>query len=144
MPYNLSRKVVERMSTMLDQLLPGNVVRLKSENPHVLAYQIREAIASARRNKIAPYDKIDVRIVVHDAQVTITPKALLQGEIEVLPQIDKIAANDFEVVATASRSKALEIQFHNFHGKIEPVKAWAARKGFTVIEEPFLVLRRDV
>lgn len=143
MTYNLSPKVVERMQEPLNRLLAGQETVFSSDAPHKLAYALREAIAAAKRNKLDPYDKLEYTFVVGHGKLTAKPRESLVTSMEVPPQVVDSAISDFDVVASASRSKANELHFPNFNGDIAPVNVWAERKGFTVTTDPFLKLVRN-
>lgn len=76
MPYNTSPNTVKRLQRELRQLVHNEKVIFESEEPHKLAYLIREAIYAAVHHNIEPFCHIDYTFKVRDGQVLAQPKSL--------------------------------------------------------------------
>lgn len=140
-PYNLSPKAVERWKTELDKLLTGESVTFDSNDPHKLAYRLREAIASAKAHKVAPYDKIDYVFKLSLGLVIAEPRAQLVNHVRLSEQTYVDARNEFDVISVAGKATASILIFPNFSGETGSVHQWARAKGYTVEEDP-LILRK--
>lgn len=65
MGYSYSPMRVERMKAYLNSMLTANhELRWKSENTHMLAYHIREALVIAEKKSIVPYSKLKSLFIV--------------------------------------------------------------------------------
>ena len=135
MPYNLSLKTVERMQSFLSELLDGRPHTFQSDEPHKLAYNIREAIAAARYNKLMSFAAIDYRFIPRHGTLWAEPKQPLQPKetkegtsSRTLPD----AQTEYDVVNAARKMKERELVFPNFIGKLESIVTWSSRTGFTI------------
>lgn len=142
MVYNLSPKSVERMQSILDQLLPGKELRLSTEYPHKLAYRIREAIAAAKHHKLSPYDRLEFVFTLGEGFVQAKPKVDLISGISAPAQVVEGFVSEFDVVANAGKSHANEIRFPGFSGDFDAVERWAAKAGWKVTGHEPLSLQR--
>lgn len=140
-PYNLSPKAVERWTNELDKLLAGEEVVFRSSAPQKLAYRLREAIASAKRHDIAPYDSIDYMFKIEGESVVAVPKDNLVQDAQPREHVYAKVKNEFDVISLAAKEPKHVMVFPAFDGDLTAVKQWASAKDYTVTEDP-LTLRK--
>jgi len=142
-PYNLSVKVIEKNQPELDMLLPGEPVAFQSPAPQKLAYALREAIASARHNKVEPYASLDFQFTQTHDQVLATPKSsLVTASSTIIESSHPEVKNEFDVIGAATKKPTEVMVFPNFEGETGSVEAWAHAKGYDVTHEPLTLTAR--
>lgn len=145
MTYNLSPSAVERWRDELDLLTSGQPVRFPSENPHMLAYSLREAIAAAREHKIEPYASLQYTFRKRDGVVIAEPRRSLLVERPVIAgkEVTLEGSTEFSVVQQMLKNKQANIAtFPHFTGDTTPIKRWADANGYTLSYPP-LVLQKE-
>jgi hypothetical protein len=153
MAYNLSRATIERMRPHLDAILvaaeKGNKLRFDVKNPHIFAYQIREALAAARHHAIEPYASLRVSISNKRDHVTAktnpasfrgaTPEARVT-HITAPPIEHAGATSEFDVIAVLMKAPPGRHSFPSFRGDLTSVSAWAEARGAVLENENPLIL----
>ena len=156
-PYRVSPEAVEERLVELDAILAaaGKIVSFKTNDPKRLRYRLNEAIYAAKALEIEPYNSISIRLHLDPPFVHAVPKY----EVVILSEIvDSIQAHvnlpeshifdsttEFEVVQTAmTNTELLELHFPKFAGKLPPVERFAKARGYEILTDPILVLRRVV
>jgi hypothetical protein len=150
-PYNISPEAVERWRTVLDSLLTGDEVRIKTNDPQTLAYRIREALASARALEIEPYASISYKFRSGPGYVLAKPRTELMAEIVAIvptaPMRDHVfteAKTVFDVLNIVRDNPELDqLHFPSFTGDTDPLRKWAAAKRYSITDQPVLVLTRE-
>ena len=152
MPYNLSPNTVEVNKEFLNKLLTGQIVKFTTVRPDKLAYNLREAIAAAKRHGIKPFAGIDYRFLVKPGGVLqAEPRKKLavgvqQATAEVVPATTEDTftqeVSHFDVIQLANASEAPRIVFLNFTGAIEPVETWAEKRDFEIASLDPLTLQK--
>ena len=148
MPYNHSRNSFERYRPFLDKLLPGKPIAFKTDNPHMLAYHLREAIGSAKLLEIEPYNQLAFAFKQDHSKGIVIAAPKLEERLEVVdleqsdtPMSFPEASSVFEVVTTADRIKSEVMVFPNFIGDVDSIRNWAIAKGYEVTLEDPLTMR---
>lgn len=144
--YNLSEKAVERMKAELDLLISGKELRFPSEEPHTLAYRIREAIAAAKYHKIKPYADLSYMFTLGPDHVLARPRGqrrLVSGPVEEPRATYPDAESEYQVVAECTKATLTELHFPNFRGDIHAVRHWAKEKRHEVSQDPYLIIRKN-
>lgn len=145
MTYNLSPSAVERWRDELDLLTSGQPVRFPSENPHMLAYSLREAIAAARHHKIEPYASLGYTFRKREGVVIAEPRRSLVREKPILAnsEVTLDGSTEFSVVQQMLKNKQANVAtFPHFTGDTTPIKRWADANGY-ILSYPPLVLQRE-
>jgi hypothetical protein len=152
-PYNISEESVERWRMILDRLVaePNSEHRIKSNDPTTLSYRLREALASARELSIEPYNALSFRFRVQPGVLVARPKIAITAEIietrSIAPDKSLVfaeATTVFDVLEIVRKHPELEqLHFPAFAGDATPLVRWSQAKGYTLTDEPVLILTKD-
>lgn len=149
-PYNLTPNAVTRLKDELECIVQnyGATIEFESINPLSVAYKLREAVLAAKTLEIEPYGRIEYQFTadVKNGKVICKPRtrnplraSVLAPEENTYPE----ASTAFDVVELATMVKADMMSFPNYSEDIESVLAWAESRGYSVVSEKPLTLKKS-
>lgn len=155
MAYNLTEKSIYAVKEILDKILTTKqdeslIVRTKF--PLKKRHEIHQAIAAAKALNVELYMNLDITIkakdntliIVHNEPDTLefeTEKRSVEDDSSTV----KDEVDQFMVVAYLSGNDMQPDQivtFQNYRGTLEPIKKWCEARGFEVLTDNPLTLRK--
>lgn len=148
MPYSTNPARVLAWKSVLDELLTGAEVHLDTDNSHLLAHALREAIYAAKANMIKPYSNLNYSFGERPGKVICRPIQKPTVLAVVNTQTTAVSVDDVYtplqfIAAMTSRKDVERVTFPNYTADLTPIQSWAAARGYTVVNEAPLTLVKD-
>jgi hypothetical protein len=149
MTYNIAASTVRRHERVLISLLDGKTVIVsppQGTTIHIYAYQLREALKSARQLKIDPYYRLDYSFSPRPSEGVVICKPRLSSEPTILAQFDERSVfpdvlDEFDVASTITSNPRDEYIFPSFNGDMASVYGFAEGMMFEVSSTEPLTMR---
>lgn len=143
MGYSKNKEKVERVRKLLDQMLGTSVdLRWESDNPHMLAYHLREAMTIAQKNHIEPYEELKDKFTIRNRGTFVL--AEVKKSLDIVAQLQtamaKVVLEDettvVAIVGAAITHKAEELFFPNAvlsEDDLKQLYTWTEKNGYFIV-----------
>lgn len=153
MSYSSNVKVIEKMKSLLDQMVQAKTdLTWPTTNAHMLGYHIREALTIAKKAGIKPYDTLKDRFVIRNRGDRVTAELKDKEAFTALQSVmSKVTLENLtslmEIVGGAINHKAREMFFPDadlMPEELEKLHLWAEKNEyFMVASDAGVTLTRD-
>lgn len=147
--YNTSLNALLRWQHVFDEVIkhPDMVVVVEDGDPRMLAYKLREALHSARKNNVLPYCNLSLDVSQKDTCVEVSFKRskaanniTIKAEdantfVEIISVFDAVELMEQTQIPTAT--------FPNFNfAELVSLRNWATNRGYEIVSTSPLTVKK--